>query len=57
MGRHQRPEGFSGDLEKYGAAQLLGWDIYRCDGKLIYSGQAIQIVESLYLMKTENSNA
>jgi len=29
VGRHQSPEGFAKDCEKYNAALLLGWRVYR----------------------------
>lgn len=28
-GRHTRPQGFLGDIEKYNAGTLLGWRIFR----------------------------
>ncbi len=28
-GRHTRPKGFLGDVEKYNAAALLGWRVFR----------------------------
>jgi len=29
-GRHTRPKGFLGDLEKYNHATKLGWRVFRC---------------------------
>lgn len=29
QGRHIRPAGFLGDIEKYNAATLLGWRVFR----------------------------
>ena len=29
-GRHTRPKGFLGDIEKYNAATLQGWRVLRC---------------------------
>lgn len=28
-GRHTRPQGFLGDIEKYNAATLMGWRVFR----------------------------
>ena len=38
-GRHQRVEGFLGDCEKYEAALLLGWRVYRVPGQWVLSGR------------------
>ena len=37
-GRHQSIEGFAKDGEKYEAAMLLGWTVYRVPGPWIMSG-------------------
>ncbi|MDR1913549.1 MAG: hypothetical protein LBQ68_03585 [Clostridiales bacterium] len=29
QGRHTRPQGFIGDIEKYNQATLLGWKVFR----------------------------
>jgi very-short-patch-repair endonuclease len=34
-GRHTRGTGFEGDCEKYNAAQLLGWTVFRLTGRLL----------------------
>ncbi len=47
QGRHTRGKGFSDDLKKYSEAMRLGWLVYRCDGALIRSGEAIQVVMKL----------
>ena len=46
-GRHTRGKGFSDDLEKYNAAMLNGWTVYRCDSDLIKSGKALITIEKL----------
>lgn len=35
LGRHQRPEGFERDLEKYNLAVVLGWRILRFTPSMI----------------------
>lgn len=46
-GGHNRGKGFAKDLEKYHAAMKLGYTVYRCDGNLIKSGKAIQLIETI----------
>ncbi len=46
-GRHTRGAGFSADLEKYHQAMAHGWTVYRCDGRLVKTGEAVQLVATL----------
>ncbi|KXU39018.1 hypothetical protein AXE65_10760, partial [Ventosimonas gracilis] len=46
-GRHTRGKGFSEDLIKYDAAMRLGFNVYRCDSRMVQSGQALQTVQRL----------
>lgn len=44
-GRHTRGAGFIGDCEKYNAAALAGWRVFRFTGDMINSRKAIQILD------------
>lgn len=47
MGRHNRGAGFQSDLHKYHTVMAMGGDVYRCDGHLIKSGKAVNLIASL----------
>ena len=40
-GRHQRVEGFVKDAEKYEAAMMMGWLVYRVPGRWVARGGRI----------------
>ena len=44
-GRHTRGAGFQKDCEKYNAANLLGYHVYRFTAADVKSGQAVHILE------------
>lgn len=44
-GRHLRPQGFLNDLEKYNAATLAGWKLYRITPQMVSSGAALALIE------------
>ena len=46
-GRHTRGTGFIGDLEKYNAAMMQGWSVYRCTREMIMSGEAAKTIKIL----------
>jgi very-short-patch-repair endonuclease len=41
-GRHNRPKGMIGDMEKYNEANRLGWRILRYTTKQVENGEAIR---------------
>lgn len=43
-GRHTRGQGFINDLEKYNAAQLLGWRVFRFTPKQFDSGEVNKFI-------------
>lgn len=45
-GRHNRPQGFLDDMEKYNAATLLGWKLLRFTPQQIQDGLAIEVLET-----------
>jgi hypothetical protein len=44
-GRHNRPEGYAKDCEKYSTAALGGWTVLRFTSGQIASGQALKTIE------------
>lgn len=47
LGRHQSAKGIEGDLEKYGEAMKLGWNVYRCSQNMVKNGTAIDTIKIL----------
>lgn len=41
-GRHTRGDGFSGDVEKYNEALLLGWRVLKATPAMIRDGRALE---------------
>lgn len=44
QGRHTRGQGFLGDVEKYNAAALLGWRVFRTTPSALYSRATIEML-------------
>ena len=42
-----RGAGFAEDLRSYDAAMRLGWTVYRCDGRMIMTGRAVDTIKML----------
>jgi very-short-patch-repair endonuclease len=45
QGRHSRGRGFEKDCEKYNAAGLMGYIVFRFTGSMVKSGVAVSIIE------------
>lgn len=46
QGRHTRPGGFLGDIEKYNAATLLGWRVFRVTPDELYKSKTFKLIEA-----------
>ena len=46
-GRHTRGKGYLGDLEKYNAATMLGYQLLRFSTEQVKSGLAVQQIETM----------
>ena len=46
-GRHTRGKGYSGDMEKYNSASLLGYTVLRFSTEQVKSGKAIEEIRRL----------
>jgi hypothetical protein len=45
-GRHTSPKGFLGDIEKYNAATLLGWRLFRTTPDKLVSAATVALLRS-----------
>ena len=50
-GRHVRPIGFIKDCEKYNAATLLGWRVFRIPAPLLTTDYIVHIKQHLFGME------
>ena len=46
QGRHTRPQGFLGDMEKYNNATLLGWRVFRTTPNELYSKKTLLLLKN-----------
>lgn len=46
QGRHTRPQGFLGDIEKYNTATLMGWRVFRTTPTDLYRTATINLLKS-----------
>ena len=47
-GRHNRASGFELDCEKYNAAALMGWRVFRFTGAMVHNGRAFTMLEDIW---------
>lgn len=45
QGRHVRPQGFLGDIEKYNTATLMGWKLLRTTPDALLSAKTLQMLK------------
>lgn len=48
-GRHTRPKGFIGDMEKYNSAAVLGWRIIRVQPKELETKKTIDLLKEILI--------
>ncbi|MCM1168922.1 MAG: endonuclease domain-containing protein [Bacteroides sp.] len=46
QGRHTRPQGFLGDMEKYNTATLMGWRVFRTTPNRLLSFSTRNLIKS-----------
>lgn len=44
-GRHIRPQGFLGDIEKYNTATLMGWRVFRVTPDDLYKTATLNLIK------------
>lgn len=47
-GRHTRPKGFLGDLQKYNNLTILGWSLLRFTPQQVRTGEALTLIEEWF---------
>ena len=45
-GRHTRPQGFLGDMNKYNTAILCGWRVFRCTPSMLLTSNTIILLRN-----------
>lgn len=46
QGRHTRPQGFLGDIEKYNTATLMGWRVFRITPTDLYRTATVNLLKT-----------
>lgn len=56
QGRHTRPQGFLGDIEKYNTATLLGWRVFRTTPDELLRKSTINLLKQAIFGEKDSEN-
>lgn len=56
QGRHTRPQGFLGDIEKYNTAGLMGWRVFRTTPENLYKTATLKLIKQAVLNNYDPQN-
>lgn len=56
-GRHTRPKGFLGDIEKYNTATVMGWRLLRTTPEELVSKKTIDMIKTIISGKFSHENS
>lgn len=56
-GRHTRPQGFLGDIEKYNTATLMGWRVFRTTPTELVRTATLKMIKQAILGVYESENS
>ena len=56
QGRHTRPQGFLGDIEKYNTATLMGWRVFRTTPTDLYRTATVNLLKTAINSTNQSQN-
>ena len=56
QGRHTRPQGFLGDIEKYNTATLMGWRVFRTTPTDLYRTATVILLKTAINSTNQSQN-
>ena len=56
QGRHTRPQGFLGDIEKYNTATLMGWRVFRTTPTDLYCTATVILLKTAINSTNQSQN-
>lgn len=56
-GRHTRPKGFLGDIEKYNTATVMGWRLLRTTPEELVSKKTIDMIKTIISGEFSHENS